>query len=400
MLRTLRSRLILSHILPVIIIVPVMYLALAYLVETRFLLPRLTSDLLDNARYLTAVAQAQYVLQGDAASFGDTLNRLDFSPGMRVIYLGPSSKLVYTNDTDYTKRLNLAQVGPALAQAWAGKDVVLTHYTFLSQRDDLVQVMVPVRDPSQQVIGVLWITYYAASVNELFKQLRILGVGVMIVFLILGTVVGSILAVNIGKPVQKVTGAIHELARGESGETLEVQGADEIRELIRAVNYLVERLQDLEKARRQLLANLVHELGRPLGALRSAIQALAGGAAQDPQLLKDLTEGMDEEAARLQHVVEDLAHLHDQGLGSLELQREPLALSEWLPKVLVPWQEAANEKRLKWQAEIPPDLPVIQADPLRLAQVVGNLLSKFSYGFHCVIQWFSRRWASAWQCAS
>ncbi len=54
---------------------------------------------------------------------------------------------------------------------------------------------------------------------------------------------------------------------------------------------LNERLSSLEKARKQLLANLVHELGRPLGALRSAIQALAGGAAQDPKLLADLTAG-------------------------------------------------------------------------------------------------------------
>jgi signal transduction histidine kinase len=124
-----------------------------------------------------------------------------------------------------------------------------------------------------------------------------------------------------------------------------------------------------------LLANLIHELGRPLGALRSAIQALAGGAARDPKLLVDLTTGMDEEAARLQHLLEELSHLHDQVLGTLELDYQPVNISEWLPVVLRPWQEAAQDKHLEWQTDIPADLPVISADPLRLASAVENLVS-------------------------
>jgi signal transduction histidine kinase len=112
-----------------------------------------------------------------------------------------------------------------------------------------------------------------------------------------------------------------------------------------------------------------------LGALRSAIQALAGGADRDPQLLADLTAGMDDQTARLQHLLDDLAHLHDQVLGTLELESQPMALSEWLPKVIRPWQEAAQDKHLAWQTDIPMDLPEISADPVRLASAVENLVS-------------------------
>jgi signal transduction histidine kinase len=148
-----------------------------------------------------------------------------------------------------------------------------------------------------------------------------------------------------------------------------------MRNLVRSINYLVARLNSLEQARRELLANLVHELGRPLGALRSAIHALSVGAADDPQLLHDLTVGMDGETARLQLVLEDLAHLHEQVLGGLEMKRERISLSDWLPQVLIPWQAAAQEKRLHWLAKIPADLPSVEADPVRLSQVIGNLLS-------------------------
>ena len=120
---------------------------------------------------------------------------------------------------------------------------------------------------------------------------------------------------------------------------------------------------------------MVHELGRPLGALRSAIQALAGGAGQDPQLLADLTAGMDDEAARLQNLLDDLAHLHEQVLGTLELDYKPLLMSEWLPKVIRPWQEAARDKHLSWNTDITANLPEISADPMRLASAVENLVS-------------------------
>jgi signal transduction histidine kinase len=171
-----------------------------------------------------------------------------------------------------------------------------------------------------------------------------------------------------------VTRAINDLAYGNRQAQVAERGPEEIQLLAQAFNFLTERLNSLEKARRQLLANLVHELGRPLGALRSAIQALASGAGRDPQLLQDLTTGMDDEAARLQHLLEDLAHLHDQVLGNLELEFQDITLSEWLPKVVRPWQEAAYEKHLIWQTDIPTDLPVISADPTRLASVVENLV--------------------------
>jgi len=72
--------------------------------------------------------------------------------------------------------------------------------------------------------------------------------------------------------------------------------------------------------------------------------------------------------------MEDLAHLHDQDLGALELKREALPLDAWLPRVLASWRQAAEEKHLHWEVSLPPALPTILADPVRLEQVIGNLI--------------------------
>lgn len=375
MIRSLRGRLVLSHIIPLVIVVPLMFLVFSFLIESRFVLPRLAQDLYNDARFLTEVARYDYLTYGDQRSLQLYLLQLQPNPQVRLVYLRPDGSVVYSNDPDFLQRIGEKIDSADLERAKAGQDVILTNYSLLPGDPYSISVMMPVKGRNEQLIGILWMTYYEASLTNLFNQMRVVFVLVTLGSLLIGALLGSILAISIGRPVRRATDAIRSLARGERSEVLIETGPEEIRDLVREVNVLVTRLHSLEQARRQLLANLVHELGRPLGALRSAIQALDRGAANDPQLFHDLTTGMDEEAARLQDILNDLAHLHDQVLGSLELKLEPVEICEWLPRILIPWQEAALEKKLKWETEIPTNLPVVQIDRIRFAQVIGNLAS-------------------------
>jgi len=375
MLRSLRNRLIFTHILPVLTIVTLTGVALFYALETRFLLPRLAENLSNDARLLAEVSRGQSEVWANPLLFQVMMSRVRVDPAIRVMFLSAAGQLLYSSDPADAGSLGQFLEVNGLDQARAGQETILTNYSIFRLGNALIDVLNPVVAGDQQVIGIVRLSYRSAAVYDLFSELRILIAGVLILGLFLGGILGSLLAINIGKPLQRVTGAIHSLARSEQSEPLIEQGPDEIRQLTRAVNVLVERLNNLEQARSRLLANLVHELGRPLGALRSAIQALAKGAGQDPRLLSDLASGMDGEAARMQRILDDLAHLHDQVIGTLELDRESIPLSAWLAQVLLPWRQAAQEKRLTWQEQIPGSLPPILADPVRLGQVIGNLAS-------------------------
>jgi signal transduction histidine kinase len=131
----------------------------------------------------------------------------------------------------------------------------------------------------------------------------------------------------------------------------------------------------LEQARRHFVANLVHELGRPLGALQPAIEALRGRAGRDQELREELLSGMQNEVSQLRRLLDDVAGLHDEVLGTLELALKPTLLSGWLPHVLAPWREAALAKGLQWRSAIPPELPEVKLDPERFSQALGNLVS-------------------------
>jgi signal transduction histidine kinase len=197
----------------------------------------------------------------------------------------------------------------------------------------------------------------------------------LLIGVLAGVALGSYLAFNINRPIQQVTGSVQALAQGDWQAHVEERGPQEMRTLAATVNSLVDQLNSLENARRQLLANLVHELGRPLGAIRSAIQALLHGATRDAQLSGDLLTGMDEETVRLQRLLDDLAGLHDQTLGRLELNRTQVPLNDWLASTLSPWEASARQKGLRWTTDILPDLPTATMDPDRMGQAVGNILS-------------------------
>ncbi len=374
MLRTLRSRFVLSHVLPLAIIIPVMGIALIYVLETQVLLDMLSQELEGQALLAAKIAGGRPGIWHDPEEAQAFVAEVGADVDTRVMLLdGQGSLLASTEPTDGERRGQTIQPD-GWATALTGETSVHTVYSRQMQQE-IVDVLVPVMDQEMQIAGVVRLSHQLTNVYEQFLRQRYLIGGILLAGLLLGTVAGWVLALNLERPLRDVTEAARQLASGEQLTPLPERGPQEIQNLLHSMNVLVQRLLSLEQARRQLLSNLVHELGRPLGAFRSATQALLGRSGEDAALRQELLAGMDAEVDHLGRLLDDLAGLHDQVLGTLELNRQPMALGEWLARTLPPWRESAQAKGLTWQATIPPDLPTVHVDPDRLAQVLGNLLS-------------------------
>jgi two-component system sensor histidine kinase BaeS len=374
MLDSLRGRFILSHILPLLIVIPLMGIAIIYVVETEFLLPSLLSELKGDALLLSRIAAQDQEIWTDPTYARKLLSQASFRSDGHLMLLDSNGILIASSDPADASLVGTRIEHPGYATAQSGQISAQLRYS-QAFGDDVADALAPVTGPDGQVLGFVRLSYhYYSFIDQLF-QLRYLLTGILIVALLFGTILGIALAINVAAPVQQVTHAVYALANGERSEALPENGAEEMRRLSHAVNTLFERLRSLEAARKRLLANLIHEIGRPLGALRMGIEALSLGAQRDPHFYDELLEGMDQETARLQQLLEDLSHLHEQALGVLELDFQPLNLLKWLPETLVPWQQAAFQKRLHWELKLPKSIPIVQADPLRLGQVIGNLVS-------------------------
>jgi two-component system sensor histidine kinase BaeS len=373
-MRTLRSRLILSHILPLLLLVPIVGFALVYILETQVLLAGFSDELAQHGALTADMAGAESAIWSDAAEAQRFVTAFSIRRQYSVMLLDAEGKLLAASEPDHDGQLGQPLELPDLPSALAGEQKVYVGYAQRVQTD-VVQVLVPVRGSGQQVMGVVYMSQRLSDMQGELNKLRYLIAGVLVVAFALAVIVGLLLALNLGRTLQRVTEAINGVASGREWTTLPEEGTDEIRTLLRAFNTLIERLRVLEESRRRLLANLVHELGRPLGALQSALQALLSGADQDPKLRHELLEGMDTQVHRLRPLLDSLTDLHAQVLGTLELNRQPTPLGEWLRRTVTPWREVAHGNGLHWRTDVPDSLPVLAVDQDRLAQALGNLLS-------------------------
>ncbi len=369
-MRTLRGRFILSHLLPIIVVIPLFGVGLIYLLETQVLLNELSEDMGDRANLIATAINRQPGIWQDPEQAAAFITGMSIFVQGQLYLISPNGTLLASNDPALKDQNILDLAG--LEQALGGESSVLVFYGISQQRGE---ALIPVTDVNEQLIGIVGITESLQGIATEFGQLRWLVILALLVQFIVAIIIALLLAQRLVRPIMTVTNAVTEIADGYRVDPIPEEGPNEIKGLALSVNVLVGRLRVLEDTRRRLLANLVHEIGRPLGAIRAAIHTLRLGAAEDPEIREELLAGIEDEVKRMQPLLDDLAQLHGQVLGTLELSREPVALSEWLPPLLLPWRAAALEKGLLWQASIPEDLPTTKIDPARMAQVVGNLLS-------------------------
>ncbi|MCD6289248.1 MAG: HAMP domain-containing histidine kinase [Anaerolineae bacterium] len=374
-MHTLRQRLILSHMLPSLLLIPIMGIVLIYVIETRVVLANLSSELTGQAVLIAELAEDYPGVWSDAETAQAFVARIDPRVSARLMLLDRDGRLLASSDPADAPLVGSRLAVPEIAHVLSGRAQVRTTYS-RHLHEEVVDVFIPVwAFDERQVVGIVRLNHRLATVHERFLRVRQTVALVSLGGLLLSALVGWTLALHLERPLERITRAIQLLASGQSLDLIPEQGPREIRSLAHAFNVLVTRLRTLEETRHRLLANLVHELGRPLGALHSAIQALLGGADEDPRLRRELLAGMEGEVEHLRRLLDDLSHVHDQLAGALELARRPVPLGKWLPQALAPWRASAQEKGLQWVATIPADLPALQADPDRLAQALGNLLS-------------------------
>lgn len=371
-MKTLRGRLILSHILPLVVVVPLVSMLLAYLVETQILLTQITEGLTEQAYLIAESLQTQPEILDDGSKAAEYVTETSRIVMERIILINKEGEVLAVGEVGSRVPNTIDPNTKGVQESLAGYESVLVSYGLLLQN---IEVYVPVRDMNEQLIGSIGLTVTLSGIAEQFNKLRgTIGV-ILAVELLLGALIGYLLATNIARPINEVSNAVIDIAHGNRTEGVPETGPVELQKLSESVNYLSAQLKQAEETRQRLLANLVHEIGRPLGAVLSAIHVLRQGAGDDPEVRQELLAGIDDELQRLRPLLDDLAQIHGQVLGDIKLQKQPIDLNEWLPPHMLSWRTAALDKGLTWQVEIAKKLPIVEMDPARMAQVVGNLLS-------------------------
>ncbi|MER5257452.1 ATP-binding protein [Streptomyces sp. NPDC002855] len=181
-------------------------------------------------------------------------------------------------------------------------------------------------------------------------------------------------ATRLTRPLRALTAATQRMKTGEAAEPVTARSAGsagEIRQLADAFNDMAAHRKALEDQRQAMVSDVAHELRTPLSNIRGWLEAAEDGVvATDPELVSSLLE----EALLLQHIVNDLQDLAAADAGTLRLHREPVHASDVVDQVAAAHQQGAEAAGVRLSATTLGD-PCFTADPLRLRQAIGNLVS-------------------------
>ena len=173
-------------------------------------------------------------------------------------------------------------------------------------------------------------------------------------------------------PMTGLMEAAGRLAQGRYDVRVREWGPPEVRSLSRAFNEMAERLQAHEQQRRNLLADVTHELRTPLAVIQGNLEGLLDGVY--PRDDAHLTPILDETRV-LAALIEDLRTLALAETGTLELHREPTEIEALVDDTVAALRPQAEAAGVRLTTEVSPNLPAIEVDATRIRQVLTNLLN-------------------------
>ncbi|MFZ5857202.1 MAG: ATP-binding protein [Chloroflexota bacterium] len=182
---------------------------------------------------------------------------------------------------------------------------------------------------------------------------------------------GILLSRTIARPIRELTRATHAVSEGDLDQQVPVRSRDELGELARAFNKMSAELSRSVNARRQMTADIAHELRTPLSLILGHAEAVHDGVLPPT---RENFEIIREEATRLEHLVDDLRTLSLADAGELTIQPQVIPPAQLLEEVAPLYRFQTRTKNLTLDLDTASPLPDLEVDPGRMAQVLTNIL--------------------------
>ncbi len=206
---------------------------------------------------------------------------------------------------------------------------------------------------------------YVARTDRALLYAALIGIGIAFVL-------GGLLARTLVRPLTELTAASRALSRGQLGQQVAIRSHDELGELAASFNQMSAGLAKASELRRQMTADIAHELRSPLTVITGYLEGLRDGVLKPSPERFDVMYG---EAQQLQRLVEDLRTLSLADAGELPLNRQRVPAGSLLEQIAAAFAQRAEMAGVT--LGVAPDATGaaldLSVDPERMLQVLANL---------------------------
>jgi two-component system sensor histidine kinase BaeS len=172
-------------------------------------------------------------------------------------------------------------------------------------------------------------------------------------------------------PVKSLANATMKFGKGDFSHRVDFKDKGEMGELGRSFNTMADDLERNERLRRNMVADVAHELRTPLSNLRGYLEAISDGLVKPDEAT---VHSLSEEVSSLSRLVDDLQELSLADAGELKLVFQREDISKLIRDTVTALQAEAAAKRLTLSASLPATLPELNIDSHRIKQILYNLL--------------------------
>jgi len=204
----------------------------------------------------------------------------------------------------------------------------------------------------------------------------------LMVTLILAGIIGLLLFYWLTRRLRKMTGTVTRFREGNLDQRVQDDSDDEIGQLADSFNQMadtiaaqVEELQRTDQLRRELIANVSHDLRSPLASMRGYLETI---------MMKEDSLDVEEKQEYLEIILQNTELLHELVYGLFELSKldarqvepnpEPFSIAELVQDVVMKFRQKAEEQNIEINTVYPDEQPWVRADIGMIERVLSNLL--------------------------
>lgn len=225
------------------------------------------------------------------------------------------------------------------------------------------------KDKNTCLVMVTSIDPIDATTNVLKSQL----VYVTVIALIISSVVSIFLSKRISHPLQEMTNAAKKLGQGNYDVEFKKSGYVEIDELSDTLNYATKKLKQTDEVRKELIANVSHDLKTPLTMIKAYSEMIRDLSGENKEKREEHLNVIIEETDRLTRLVSDMMDLSKIESGLTTLTKTEFNLSEVVKKIVSGFNIIQDEN-CSIKVDVPNEAYVL-ADKTKIEQVVYNLVA-------------------------
>jgi len=193
-----------------------------------------------------------------------------------------------------------------------------------------------------------------------------------LVTLLIALILGGILIQSFTQPIRKLANATEAVAEGDLGYQVKINSKDELGRLATSFNSMSTDLEKADRVRKQMTADIAHDLRTPLSVLHGYTEAMSEGKLEGNPEIYGV---MHQQAQHLNYLIDDLRTLSLLDSNELSLKIQNIDPAPILGQIMAAFKPIALEKEIKLNQEFMDNPPRLDLDPDRLNQILGNLIT-------------------------